>query len=188
MCARARPCQVRSHHAGFNLSALQNLTKLPAPCCLEPGEINSQYLVLETRREDGHINHPACACPRRTGAAAEVRRSELPAEEQGGLKVRFHSCPQLPVMKIPVMKIPTRVLVIQEENRSVQRALTRITCLIQRVQPLWIMMASSDISNIHIKYILYHQVKKKKHFKREITRDLQQSDNDSNLKELRDGV
>lgn len=107
LCACARPCQVRSHHAGFNLSALQNLTKLPAPCCLEPGEINSQYVVLETRREDAHINHPACARPRRTGsAAAEVHRSELPVDEPGGSKVRFHSCPELPVMKTAVMKVP----------------------------------------------------------------------------------
>lgn len=130
MCARACLCQVRSHQAGFNLTALQNLTKLLAPCCLEPGEINSQYLVLGTRREDVRINHSACACPQQTGATAKVHRLELPAEEPGGLKVRFHSCPQLPVMKIAAMKVPTRVLVIQEEtwNGSVQRALMHTGC------------------------------------------------------------
>lgn len=72
------------------------------------------------RGEDAHINHPACR-----GQAPLP--GLLPVGEPGGLKVRFHSCPQLLVMKIAVMKVPTRVVVIQEGswNRSVQRALKR---------------------------------------------------------------
>lgn len=118
---------------------------------LLPGEINSQYLVLDTKREDAHINHPACACPRRTGAAAEVRRSELPAEEPGGLKVRFHSFAQL-----PVMKVPARVPVLKERSwsRSARRAWTRTGCYYlfdAGAQPLWTLMESPDRSNIHVK-------------------------------------
>lgn len=155
LCACACPCQVRSHHAGFNLSALQDLTKLPAPCCLQPGEINSQYVVLETRREDAHINHPACARPRRTGAAAaaEVHRSELPAEEPGGLKVRFHSCPQMkPVMKTAVRKVPTGPCDTGGDLEPVcSESFDAHSLLLRRVQPLWTMMECSDRSNIHKK-------------------------------------